>query len=126
MSKRVEKKVKSKKHVKEVIITVNASFNNTIITAADKSGNTVAWSSAGLAGFKGAREATPFAAQAATEELVKKLKGMGVVTVSVALKGIGNGREAVLRGLHEFHVTEIRECTPIPHNGTRLPKARKS
>lgn len=122
--KRVEKKIK--KHVKEVIISVSASFNNTIITAADRGGNTVAWASAGLAGFKGAREATPFAAQAATEELVKKLKAMGVVSVSVALKGIGNGREAVLRGLHEFHVTEIRECTPIPHNGCRLPKARKS
>lgn len=122
--RRVEKKVK--KHVKEVIINVLSSFNNTLITAADKAGNTVAWSSGGLAGFKGAREATPFAAQAATEELVKKLKPMGVVSVSVCLKGIGAGREAVLRGLHDFHVTEIRECTPIPHNGTKLPSRRKS
>lgn len=122
--KKTEKKIK--KHVKEVIISVNSSFNNTIITAADKGGATVAWASGGLAGFKGAREATPFAAQAATEELVKKLKAMGVVSVSVALKGIGNGREAVLRGLHDFHVVEIREKTPMPHNGVRLPKRRKS
>lgn len=122
--KRVEKKVK--KHVKEVIISVSSTFNNTIITAADKAGNTVAWASGGSAGFKGAREATPFAAQAATENLVKKLKAMGVATVSVAMKGIGNGREAVLRGMHEFHVVELKERTPIPHNGTKLSKARKS
>jgi len=121
--RRVEKKVK--RHLKEAIIHVCASFNNTIITATDKAGNTVAWASSGLAGFKGAREATPFAAQAATEELVKKLKAMGVVTVSVSMKGIGNGRESVLRGMQDFTVTEIRELTPIPHNGVRLPKARK-
>lgn len=121
--KKIEKKIK--KHVKEVIISVDSSFNNTIITAADKAGNTVAWSSSGLAGFKGARKSTPFAAQAATEILVKKLKTMGVVTVSIAMRGIGNGRESVLKGMHDFHVTEIRECTPIPHNGTRLPKRRK-
>jgi small subunit ribosomal protein S11 len=122
--KKNEKKVK--KNVKEAIITVFSSFNNTIITAADKAGNTLAWASAGSAGFKGARQSTPFAAQAATEELMKKLKPMGVTSVSVSMNGIGNGRESVLKGMHDFHVTEIRECTPIPHNGCKLPKRRKS
>jgi len=122
--RKVEKK--TKKHVKEAIISVFSTFNNTIITAADKAGNTIAWTSAGSAGFKGSRQATPFAAQVATEELVKKIKPMGVVSVSVCMRGIGNGREAVLKGMHEFHVTEIRENTPMPHNGVRLSKRRKS
>ena len=124
LMKKVDKKVK--RHVKEAVISVFSSFNNTIITAADKAGNTIAWASAGSAGFKGARQSTPFAAQAATEELVRKLKPMGVTTISICLNGIGSGRESVLKGIHDFHVTEIKERTPIPHNGVRLPKRRKS
>ncbi len=122
--KKTEKKIK--RHVKDVIISVYSSFNNTIVTAADKGGNTVAWSSSGLAGFKGARKSTPFAAQAATEDLVKKLKAMGVVNVSIAMNGIGAGRESVLKSMHDFHVSEIQERTPIPHNGCRPKKRRKT
>lgn len=123
MKKKQEKK--NKIVVREAIINVISSFNNTIITAADTSGNTIAWSSAGLAGFKGSKKATPFAAQSATEDLVKKLRAFGVTTVSICMKGLGNGRESVLKGMHEFNVTQLQEKTPIPHNGTRLPKRRK-
>lgn len=121
--RKTEKKLK--RSINEVIISVSSSFNNTLVTAADKSGNAVAWASAGLVGFKGARKSTPYAAQMAAEDVIRKLKAMGVTTVSVRLKGPGSGREAVLRCMHGFQVKEIADVTSVPHNGPRLPKRRR-
>ena len=106
---------------------VNASFNNTVITIADAQGNTIAWSSSGLAGFKGSRKSTPYAAQMAAEDAGRKAMEHGVRTVEVEVKGPGSGRESALRALQSvgFMVTSIRDVTPIPHNGVRPRKKRR-
>jgi small subunit ribosomal protein S11 len=123
--KKVDRVKKAKKSFDEAVVSVVSSFNNTVITAADRGGNTIAWSSSGLVGFKGARKSTPFAAQMAAEDLSRKMKAMGVTTISVKMKGAGSGREAVLRSMHGFTVTKIIERTPIPHNGPREPRRRR-
>jgi small subunit ribosomal protein S11 len=106
---------------------VNASFNNTIITIADAQGNTIAWSSSGLMGFKGSRKSTPYAAQMAAEDAGKKAIEHGVRTLEVEVKGPGSGRESALRAMQSvgFSVTSIRDVTPIPHNGCRPRKRRR-
>lgn len=106
---------------------VNASFNNTIITVADAQGNTIAWSSSGLMGFKGSRKSTPYAAQMAAEDAGRKAMEHGVRTVEVEVKGPGAGRESALRALQSvgFAITSIRDVTPVPHNGCRAPKKRR-
>ena len=106
---------------------VNASFNNTIITISDAQGNTIAWSSSGLMGFKGSRKSTPYAAQMAAEDAGKKAIEHGVRTLEVEVKGPGTGRESALRALQAvgFSVTSIRDVTPIPHNGCRPRKRRR-
>lgn len=110
----------------KVNIYVQSTFNNTIITATDSLGHVVASASGGSAGFKGTRKSTPFAAQTAIDILSKKLKAMGVVDIIINLKGIGTGRESVVKGMHEFNILELNELTPERHNGCRLPKARRS
>jgi len=118
---------KERKNIVNGIAHVNASFNNTIITIADAQGNTIAWSSSGLMGFKGSRKSTPYAAQMAAEDAGKKAIEHGVRTLEVEVKGPGAGRESALRALQTvgFSVTSIRDVTPIPHNGCRPRKRRR-
>ncbi|MBI2152136.1 MAG: 30S ribosomal protein S11, partial [Candidatus Rokubacteria bacterium] len=121
------KKVGRKKERKEVrvgIAHVQATFNNTIVTLADKMGNVVAWASAGSVGFKGSRKSTPFAAQTAAENAARKAMDAGLKQVEVYVKGPGAGREAAIRSLQAvgLEITAIRDVTPVPHNGCRPPK----
>jgi len=118
---------KERKNIVSGTVHVNASFNNTIVTIADAQGNTIAWSSSGLMGFKGSRKSTPYAAQMAAEDAGRKAMEHGMRTVEVEVKGPGSGRESALRALQSvgFTVTSIRDVTPIPHNGVRPRKKRR-
>ena len=120
-------KKKEKKNITEGVAHIQSTFNNTIVTITDLSGNVVAWSSAGLQGFKGSRKSTPFAAQMAAEDAVRKAKEQGMRKVQVYIKGPGAGRESALRSLQlaGFTITMIRDVTPVPHNGCRPPKRRR-
>ncbi|MDX9821039.1 MAG: 30S ribosomal protein S11 [Syntrophales bacterium] len=120
-------KKREKKNITEGVAHIQSTFNNTIITITDLSGNVIAWSSAGMQGFKGSRKSTPFAAQMAAEDAVKKAKEHGLRTVQVYVKGPGSGRESALRSLQVagLKITLIRDVTPIPHNGCRPPKRRR-
>lgn len=117
----VEKKVTSGR------VYVTATFNNTIVTLADTSGNTLAWGSSGASGFKGARRATPFAAISAMEAVAQKAKNMGMVSVELYIKGPGAGRDATIKALRGagINITMIADVTPIPHNGPRAKKRRR-
>src|SRR5438552_11752077 len=125
MAKVAKKKVK--KNVQSGVCHIQSSFNNTIVTVTDVSGNVVSWSSSGSRGFKGSRKSTPFAAQLAAEDAAKKAMEHGMRSISVFVKGPGAGREAALRALQSagFKITLIRDVTPIPHNGCRPPKRRR-
>lgn len=130
MVKAVKKKQKGKKVKKNIqsgIVHIQSTFNNTIVTVTDVSGNVVSWSSAGSKGFKGSRKSTPFAAQMAAEDAVRKARDHGLRTVGVFVNGPGAGREAALRAISAsgLKVTLIRDVTPIPHNGCRPPKRRR-
>jgi len=129
MAKPVRKtgKKKEKKNIPEGIVHIQSTFNNTIVTIADLSGNVIAWSSSGMQGFKGSRKSTPFAAQMAAEDAVKKAKEHGLRSVQVYVKGPGSGRESALRALSTtgIRITTIRDVTPVPHNGCRPPKRRR-
>jgi small subunit ribosomal protein S11 len=118
---------RDKKNITSGIAHINASFNNTMITITDAQGNTIAWSSAGMMGFKGSRKSTPYAAQVAADDAGRKAAEHGVRTLEVEVKGPGSGRESALRGLAAvgFNITAIRDVTPIPHNGVRPPKRRR-
>ncbi len=120
-------KKKNKKNVSTGIAYVQSTFNNTVVTITDVNGNTVAWSSAGSRGFKGSRKSTPFAAQLAAEEAARKAMEHGMRTVAIFVKGPGAGRESAVRALHTvgLKVANIRDVTPIPHNGCRPPKRRR-
>src|SRR4051812_33853022 len=120
-------KKKSKKNVQTGIVFIQSTFNNTIITITDVSGNVLSWSSAGARGFKGSRKSTPFAAQVAAGDAAAKAMEHGLKNVSVMVKGPGAGRESALRALAAagLKVTLIRDITPIPHNGCRPPKRRR-
>ena len=122
-----KQKKKVKKNVQSGIAHIQSTFNNTIVTITDVSGNVVAWSSAGVRGFKGSRKSTPFAAQLAAEEAARRAQEHGMRSVAVFVKGPGAGRESALRALQTagFKVTLIRDVTPIPHNGCRPPKRRR-
>jgi small subunit ribosomal protein S11 len=125
MAKVAKKKVK--KNVQSGIAHIQSTFNNTVVTITDVSGNVVSWSSAGVRGFKGSRKSTPFAAQLAAEDAAKKAMDHGMRSISVYVKGPGSGRESALRALQAagFKITLIRDVTPIPHNGCRPPKRRR-
>jgi len=120
-------KKKSKKNVQTGIVFIQSTFNNTIITITDVSGNVLSWSSAGARGFKGSRKSTPFAAQVAAGDAAAKAMEHGLKNVSVLVKGPGAGRESALRALAAagLKVTLIRDITPVPHNGCRPPKRRR-
>ena len=124
-STQVKKKVQ--RSVASGVVHIQSTFNNTIVTITDGIGNTVAWSSAGVLGFKGSRKSTPFAAQVAAEDAAKKAIAAGMKSVVVFIKGPGPGRESALRALQNtgFNVTSIKDVTPIPHNGCRPPKRRR-
>jgi len=124
--KRVVRKA-VKKNVHNGICHVQSTFNNTIVTFTDVSGNAISWASAGARGFKGSRKSTPFAAQLACEEAGRKAMDQGMRTVAVFVKGPGSGRESALRALQQvgLRVSLIRDVTPIPHNGCRAPKRRR-
>lgn len=131
MAEKKKKKQKTKQKIKKIVTSgvahVISSFNNTIITITDKEGNTLAWSSAGLKGFKGSRKSTPFAAQIAAEDAGNKAKEFGVKTLSVEVSGPGSGRESALRSLQSvgYTITSIKDVTPVPHNGCRPRKRRR-
>jgi small subunit ribosomal protein S11 len=120
-------KKKVKRSVASGVVHIQSTFNNTIVTITDAAGGTVAWSSAGVLGFKGSRKSTPFAAQVAAENAAKKAIEQGMKTVVVYINGPGPGRESALRALQNtgFNVTSIKDVTPIPHNGCRPPKRRR-
>ncbi|HRR42658.1 MAG TPA: 30S ribosomal protein S11 [Syntrophales bacterium] len=120
-------KKKERKNISEGVAHIQSTFNNTIVTITDLSGNVIAWASAGSQGFKGSRKGTPFAAQMAAEGAVKKAVEHGVRTVQVYVKGPGSGRESALRALQAagLNVSLIRDVTPVPHNGCRPPKRRR-
>jgi len=120
-------KKKERRDITEGIAHIQSTFNNTIITITDLRGNVIVWSSAGTQGFKGSRKSTPFAAQMAAEDAVKKAKEHGLRTVQVYVKGPGSGRESALRSLQlaGLNISLIRDVTPIPHNGCRPPKRRR-
>src|SRR5260221_1656628 len=120
-------KKKTKKNIQTGIVFIQSTFNNTIITITDVSGNVLSWSSAGARGFKGSRKSTPFAAQVAAGDAAAKAMEPGLKNVSVLVKVPGAGRESALRALAAagLKVTLIRDITPIPHNGCRPPKRRR-
>lgn len=121
------RKKKGKKNVANGIVYIAATFNNTIVSVADATGAVIAWSSAGAKGFRGSRKNTPFAAQVAAEDAVRKAMEHGLRTVSVEVKGPGAGRESALRAIQSagIRVSQIKDTTPIPHNGCRPPKRRR-
>lgn len=121
------RKKKERRAIGEGVAHIQSTFNNTIVTLTDVSGNVLAWASAGEQGFKGSRKSTPFAAQVAAEAAAKRALDMGVRKVEVFVKGPGAGREAAIRSLKAvgLEVTLIRDVTPIPHNGCRPPKRRR-
>jgi small subunit ribosomal protein S11 len=127
VSRRGVKKKKEKKNIPTGVAHIQSTFNNTIVTITDPSGNVVSWSSAGTQGFKGSRKSTPFAAQLAAEDAAKKAMEHGMRTIDVYVKGPGAGREAAIRALQVagFTINLIRDVTPIPHNGCRPPKRRR-
>ena len=120
-------KKKIKKNITNGIAFVNATFNNTIVTIADDSGNVIAWASAGSKGFKGSRKSTPYAAQIAADDAATKAQEHGLKFLTVKLKGPGAGREMALRALQSrgFKILSIKDTTPMPHNGSRPPKKRR-
>ena len=123
----VKKKSKQKKIVQEGIVYILATFNNTIVTFTDKSGNSICWSSCGSIGFKGSKKSTPFAAQMAANAAAEKAKGFGMRKVEVCVNGPGAGRESAIRAIQAagLQISAIRDVTPIPHNGCRPPKRRR-
>jgi small subunit ribosomal protein S11 len=127
MPKKTRTKKKEKKNISTGVVHIQSTFNNTIVTITDAAGNSIAWSSAGVQGFKGSRKSTPFAAQLAAQDAAKKAQEHGMKTVEVYVKGPGPGRESALRALQAagFNVTVIKDVTPIPHNGCRPPKRRR-
>lgn len=123
----VPKKKKAKKTVPAGVAHVHATFNNTIVTITDPTGNVLTSSSSGANGFKGSRKSTPFAAQVAGEQAARKAREFGMRSVTVFVKGPGSGRESALRALHVggLNVTLIKDVTPVPHNGCRPRKSRR-
>ena len=122
--KQTSRKRRVRKNVARGVAHIHSTFNNTIVTITDESGNAIAWSSAGALGFKGSRKSTPFAAQMAGEAAGKAAVDHGMKVVEVNVKGPGPGREAAVRYLQTagLEITVINDVTPIPHNGCRPPK----
>ena len=120
-------KKRVKKNVSEGIAHIHASFNNTIITITDRQGNVLSWATAGGAGFRGSRKSTPFAAQVASDKAGRAAQEFGVRALEIRVTGPGPGRDSAVRALHVigFEISNIRDVTPIPHNGCRPAKRRR-
>ena len=125
-----KKKINSKKEKTNFTlgtVHIQSTFNNTIVTITDLTGNTISWGSAGSSGFKGARKGTPFAAQIAAEKAALQAMNFGLKNVNVVIKGQGSGRETAIRAIQGagFEIKSIQDITPVPHNGCRPPKRRR-
>jgi small subunit ribosomal protein S11 len=123
----INKKKKKTRVEPEGVGYIKSTFNNTVITLADKYGNTISWASAGVVGFKGSRKNTPFAAAQAAEKAAQDAMSKGLMKIEVRIKGPGGGRESAVRALQSsgLEITSIMDLTPIPHNGCRPPKKRR-
>ncbi len=117
----------NKRKIEQATITVQSTFNNTIVTLSDTKGNALAWASSGSLGFKGAKKGTPFAAAKVGEVLADKATAMGVKDIHVVIKGVGSGRESAIRSFiaKGMSVTSIKDATPVPHNGPKAKKPRR-
>ncbi len=124
MAKQVSRRKKIKKNIPSAIAHIHSTFNNTIVTITDLAGNAICWSSAGAIGFKGAKKSTPYAAQLVSQAVAKSAKENGVKTLTIKIKGFGPGKDAALRQFQssDFEILDIKNVTPIPHNGVRKPK----
>lgn len=122
------KKKKARRSLSRGQVHVLASFNNTIVTITDESGNTIASSSAGAAGFRGSKKGTAYGAQVASEKAIETAKTFGLSRVDVLVKGVGLGRDAAIRTLvaQRIEVDNIKDITGIPHGGTRPRKAKRN
>jgi small subunit ribosomal protein S11 len=129
VAKRVQRRSKRKdrKHVSYGVAHIYSTFNNTIVTLTDKQGNALSWASGGNVGFKGTRKSTPYAAQMSAAQAAKLAQEYGVTEIDVVVKGPGPGRESAIRSLQAagLQVNQIKDATPIPHNGCRPPKRRR-
>ena len=127
VKKAAKARKKSLKGITSGIVTIQATFNNTIITISDKQGNTIVWATPGLVGFHGSKKSTPFAAQIAATDAARRAKELGLMSVDVFVRGPGSGRESAIRALAGagLMVTSIKDVTPIPHNGCRQRKKRR-
>ncbi|MDO4204318.1 MAG: 30S ribosomal protein S11 [Selenomonadaceae bacterium] len=127
VKKAARPKKKDRKNIEFGVAHISSTFNNTIVTIADRNGNTISWASAGGLGFRGSRKSTPFAAQMAAETAAKAAMEHGLKQIEVFVKGPGAGREAAIRSLQATGLTidMIKDVTPIPHNGCRPPKRRR-
>ena len=125
------KKFKSRKkivrNVSEGVAHILATFNNTIVTITDRSGNVIVWASCGSAGFSGSKKSTPFAASKVAEAISQVAKQLGIINVEVLVKGVGSGRDSAIRSLaaRGLEIDRLKDMTPIPHNGCRRPKVRR-
>jgi small subunit ribosomal protein S11 len=126
-SKRKSTKKKEKKNIPFGKVFISATFNNTIVSVTDMEGNVISWSSTGLHGFKGSRKSTPYAAKIVGEDAITKALEHGLKQVQIIVKGPGSGRESALRAVASsgIRVTNIKDTTPVPHNGCRPPKRRR-
>ena len=117
----------SSKKIQSGKVYINATYNNTILTATDKNGNVTAWISAGALGFSGPKKATPFAASKMVSAISDKLKKSGFSSIEIIVKGVGSGRDSAIKSLANqgFNITSIKDVTPIPHNGPQAPKTRR-
>lgn len=120
-------KKRVRKNIPTGVVHINSTFNNTLVTITDVNGNTVAWASSGVRGFRGSRKSTPFAAQLAADQAARSARDHGMSTVSIRICGPGAGRESALRAIQGagMTITSIKDVTPIPHNGCRPPKRRR-
>ncbi len=125
--KRARGKKRERKSIPAGRAYIQSTFNNTVVTLTDPQGNVIAWGSSGSSGFKGSRKGTPYAAQLAARDAVRKAMEQGLRQVEVYVKGPGSGREAAIRSLQSsgLYITSITDVTPIPHNGCRPPKRRR-
>ncbi len=124
MKKKTTNKKKIKKNIPSGIVHIYSTFNNTIVTISDEKGKVVTWSSAGAMGYKGTKKSTPFVAQLVADAACKSALEHGMISVKMHVKGPGPGRDAAIRSIQNsgLNITEIRDVTPIPHNGVRPPK----
>jgi small subunit ribosomal protein S11 len=120
-------KTKGSKNVTSGLVHVTATFNNTLVTVTDRGGNVIGWSSAGKMGFKGSRKGTAYAGQVVSQDACRQAMGHGLKEVEIHLKGPGSGRESAVRAVQALgiEIVNIKDVTPVPHNGCRPPKARR-